>query len=115
MLLDAMDGRLPTRAVAHRTSVTPGPANRGDIAGDGPPPVPVALPDHLAHPGLPKDHPMWADLLEAMYRKWSSLRNVPRIAAHPRDFGDVPGEVAHALRCIHQSPQAQQRGSSEGY
>ncbi len=22
---------------------------------------------------------MWADLLEAMYRKWSSLRNVPRI------------------------------------
>ena len=36
VLVDAMDGRLPTRTMAHRTSVTPGPANRGDIAGDGP-------------------------------------------------------------------------------
>ena len=36
VLVNAMDGRLPTRTMAHRTSVTPGPANRGDIAGDGP-------------------------------------------------------------------------------
>ena len=34
VLVNAMDGRLPTRTVAHRTSVTPGLANRGDIAGD---------------------------------------------------------------------------------
>lgn len=36
VLVDAMDGRLPTRTIAHLTSVTPGPANRGDVAGDGP-------------------------------------------------------------------------------
>ena len=29
-------GAFKTRTMAHRTSVTPGPANRGDIAGDGP-------------------------------------------------------------------------------
>ena len=36
LLIDAMEGRLPTVTVAHTTSVTPGPQNRGDIAGDGP-------------------------------------------------------------------------------
>ena len=36
VLFNAMDGRLPTRTMAHRTSVTPGPSNRSDIAGDGP-------------------------------------------------------------------------------
>ena len=36
VLVNAMDGCLPTRIIAHRTSATPGPANRGDIAGDGP-------------------------------------------------------------------------------
>ena len=36
VLVDAMDGRLPTRTMAHRTSVTLGKADRGDIAGDGP-------------------------------------------------------------------------------
>ena len=35
VLVNAMDGCLPTRIIAHRTSVTPGPANRIDIAGDG--------------------------------------------------------------------------------
>ena len=35
VLVDAMDGRLPIRIIPHRTSVTPGPANRSDIAGDG--------------------------------------------------------------------------------
>ena len=38
VLVNAMDGCLPTRIIAHRTSVTPGPAYRGDIAGDGPSP-----------------------------------------------------------------------------
>ena len=38
VLLDAMQGSLPTlsRQPRHKTSVTPGPQNRGDIAGDGP-------------------------------------------------------------------------------
>ena len=36
VLVNAMDGHLPTRTMAHRTSVTPGKANRGDITGDGP-------------------------------------------------------------------------------
>ena len=36
ILLDAMDGRLPTRTITHRTSVSPGRANRSDEAGDGP-------------------------------------------------------------------------------
>ena len=36
VLVNAMDGHLPSRTMAHRTSVTPGKANRGDITGDGP-------------------------------------------------------------------------------
>ena len=36
VLVDAMNGCLPTRTIAHPTSVTPGPDNRGDIAGDDP-------------------------------------------------------------------------------
>ena len=36
VLFNAMDGHLPTRTMAHRTSVTLGKANRGDITGDGP-------------------------------------------------------------------------------
>ena len=36
ILIDAMDGRLPTRTITHRTSVSPGRANRSDEAGDGP-------------------------------------------------------------------------------
>ena len=36
VLLAAMDSQLPALTAADRTSVTPGPANRGDIAGDGP-------------------------------------------------------------------------------
>ena len=36
ILLTAMDSRLPTRLPGHSTSATPGPSNRGDIAGDGP-------------------------------------------------------------------------------
>ena len=94
VLVDAMKGCLLTGAVAHRTSVTPGPANRGDIAGDGPaprpaghgctsgpsvPPVATELPDDILNPGLATDHPMWRKLLEAMYRRWSALHNVPRI------------------------------------
>ena len=81
VLISAMNGCLPTRAIAHKTSVTPGPANRGDIAGDGLPPLPAAIPEDILHPGLPADHQMWANLLEAMYRKWSALHNVPRIPA----------------------------------
>ena len=76
VLIEAMTGNFPTRAVAHRTSVTPGPANRGDIAGDGPAPVPVQLPDDVVDPGLPKDHPMWAHILEALNRKWAALEKV---------------------------------------
>ena len=38
VLLAAMDSQLPALTAACRTSVTPGPANRGDIAGDGPSP-----------------------------------------------------------------------------
>jgi len=112
VLVNAMKGCLPTRAVARRTSVTPGPANRGDIAGDGPtpcpagaaapahresaqgrrpdgghgctsgpsvPPIAAELPEDILHPGLPADRPMWKNLLEAMYRRWSALHNVPRI------------------------------------
>jgi len=79
VLVNAMKGCFPTRASAHRTSVTPGPANRGDIAGDGPPPCPAELPEDILHPALPADHPMWKNLLEAMYRLWSALHNVPRI------------------------------------
>ena len=36
VLFNAMDGHLPTRAMAHRTSVTLGKANREHITGDGP-------------------------------------------------------------------------------
>ena len=36
VLVNAMDGHLPTRTMAHRTSVMLGKANRGDITGDGP-------------------------------------------------------------------------------
>ena len=36
VLLAAMDSQLPALTAAYRTSATPGPANRGDIAGDGP-------------------------------------------------------------------------------
>ena len=36
ILIDAMDGRLPTRTITHRTSVSPGRANRSDEAGEGP-------------------------------------------------------------------------------
>ena len=36
VLVNAMDGHLPIRTMAHRTSVTLGKANRGDITGDGP-------------------------------------------------------------------------------
>ena len=36
VLLAAVDSQLPALAAACRTSVTPGPANRGDNAGDGP-------------------------------------------------------------------------------
>ena len=36
VLVNAMGGHLPNRTMAHRTSVTPGKANRGDITGDGP-------------------------------------------------------------------------------
>ena len=36
VLLAAMDSQLPALTAACRTPVTPGPANRGDIAGDGP-------------------------------------------------------------------------------
>ena len=79
VLTDAMSGILPARVMAHRTSVSPGPANRGDIAGDGPPPTPAYLPQHIVHPGLPTEHPMWTTILEVMHRKWSSLHNVPRI------------------------------------
>lgn len=91
MLLHAMAGNFPTRTAAHRTSVSPGPANRGDIAGDGPPQIPV----ELAHPGLPTDHPTWKELLEAMYRKWSSLHNVPRIPEILDKYeGNLPGLYA---------------------
>ena len=79
VLVAAMNSRLPTRTVAHRTSVTPGPANRCDIAGHGPPPCPADIPEDIFHLGLPADHPDWAKLLEAMYRRWSALHTVPRI------------------------------------
>ena len=36
VLLAAMESQLPTHTAACRTSVSPGPSNRGDIAGDGP-------------------------------------------------------------------------------
>ena len=36
VLLAAMDSQLPALTAACRTSVSPGPANRGGIAGDGP-------------------------------------------------------------------------------
>ena len=45
LLIRAMEGYLPTKAAAHRTSVTPGRANRSDMAGDGPGPRPVSLAD----------------------------------------------------------------------
>ncbi len=45
MLIRAMQGYFPTRAAAHRTSVTPGRASRSDKAGDGPGPHPAWLAD----------------------------------------------------------------------
>ena len=48
VLLAAMDSQLPAITAACRTSVTPGPANRGDIAGDGPGFSPKAA--NKAHP-----------------------------------------------------------------
>ena len=36
VLASAKDGHLSNLTIAHRTSVTPGKSNRGDITGDGP-------------------------------------------------------------------------------
>ena len=90
VLLAAMDSQLPTRTMANRTSVTPGPANRGDIAGDGPArgytwaDIPAGIP----HPGLAEGDPKWRMVLEDMYHRWSSpqvIAKVPGICDKHRD------------------------------
>ena len=73
VLVEAMEGRMPTRTSAHRTSVTPGSQNSGDIIGDGAPPTAAEIPANIHHPQLPHHHPLWHDLLEAMYRRWSAV------------------------------------------
>jgi len=85
-LRQVMDGILPTIAAAHRTSVTPGPQNRSDCAGDGPGPTlprpataaaaaPAATaaappaadtnpwPSDVVDPQLPPGHPLWKLLI----------------------------------------------------
>ena len=53
ILVAAMDSQLPARLTAHRTSATPGPANRGDLAGDGPAVQDLGIQTAKGH--LPRD------------------------------------------------------------
>eukprot|EP00959_Pyramimonas_sp_CCMP1952_P081702 1706794-Pyramimonas_sp.AAC.1 len=99
VLIDAMEGQLPSTVAAHASSVTPGRANRSDMAGDGPstphpaqPPRPGAAAaqggpgggtvmfEGIVHPDVPRDHPVWGELLRAMCEKWipgSDLTSLP--------------------------------------
>ena len=53
VLIEAMESRIPTTVRAHLTSATPGPAGRGDIAGDGPAPASPAVVSAVAAVATP--------------------------------------------------------------
>ena len=59
---------LPTVAVAHRTSVTPGPQQQGDPAGDGPAPVPRSFIPVI--PALPPGDARWKGFITRIYAKF---------------------------------------------
>eukprot|EP00974_Lingulodinium_polyedra_P047623 4570766-Lingulodinium_polyedra.AAC.1 len=80
VLLAAMNSQLPTRTMANRTSVTPGPANRGDIAGDGPAYSWADIPAGIPHPGLADGDPKWRVVIEDMYHRWASPQVVARVS-----------------------------------
>ena len=69
VLLEAMMGRLPTTVAAHRTCVTPGPHNRGDIAGDGPSSSrALASISKKDLEELDDMDPVWCDVFTVLYR-----------------------------------------------
>ena len=53
VLIQAMEGKLPSASVPIRTSVSTGPQNRGDMAGDGPPRGRPRTPRHLQPWNIP--------------------------------------------------------------